>query len=84
MTATQRHWQDVVEGEALEALEFPLNVYRLVMAAGANRDFNSIHHNSDYARSTGAPDMYANSLFFRACGSAACAATSAMPASSGA
>jgi len=40
-------------------------VYRLVMAAGANRDFNSIHHNSDWARSTGAPDMYANVVFLQ-------------------
>jgi acyl dehydratase len=38
-------------------------VYRLVMEAGANRDFNSIHHNTEYARATGAPDMYANTLF---------------------
>ena len=50
-------------GEELPAVGFPLTVYRLVMEAGANRDFNSIHHNSEYARATGAPDMYANTLF---------------------
>jgi acyl dehydratase len=50
-------------GEKLPAVAFPLTVYRLVMEAGANRDFNSIHHNSEYARATGAPDMYANTLF---------------------
>jgi hypothetical protein len=55
----------VVEGEALQPLAFPLTVYRLVMAAGANRDFNSIHHNSELARASGAPDMYANSLFLQ-------------------
>lgn len=65
MTATQRHWDDVVEGETLEAIAFPLTVYRLVMAAGANRDFNSIHHNSDVAKATGAPDMYANNLLLQ-------------------
>jgi acyl dehydratase len=65
MSTAQRHWEDAVEGEALEPLEFPLTVYRLVMAAGANRDFNSIHHNTEYARATGAPDMYANSLFLQ-------------------
>jgi acyl dehydratase len=64
-TAPQRHWEDVAEGEALEPLAFPLTVYRLVMAAGANRDFNSIHHNSELARASGAPDMYANSLFLQ-------------------
>lgn len=64
MTA-QRHWEDVTEGEALESIAFPLTVYRLVMAAGANRDFNAIHHNGDYARSTGAPDMYANNFLLQ-------------------
>jgi acyl dehydratase len=44
-------------------VEFPLTVYRLVMEAGACRDFNSIHHNSEYARSTGAPEMYAATSF---------------------
>jgi hypothetical protein len=34
-----------------------------VMAAGANRDFNAIHHNAEVARATGAPDIYANTLF---------------------
>jgi len=64
-STTQHHWDDVVEGEAIATVEFPLSVYRLVMAAGANRDFNSIHHNSELARASGAPDMYANSLFLQ-------------------
>src|SRR5881227_1841227 len=58
-----RSAQDVSVGEELPAVGFPLTVYRLVMEAGANRDFNSIHHNTEYARATGAPDMYANTLF---------------------
>ncbi|MFT3815359.1 MAG: hypothetical protein QM740_18620 [Acidovorax sp.] len=62
---TQRCWEDVTEGEALESIAFPLTVYRLVMAAGANRDFNAIHHNGEYARSTGAPDMYANNFLLQ-------------------
>jgi acyl dehydratase len=61
----QRLWDDVEEGDLLETLSFPLTVYRLVMAAGANRDFNAIHHNADHARATGAPDMYANNLFLQ-------------------
>ena len=35
----------------------------MVMEAGANRDFNSIHHNSGYAKATGAPEMYASTSF---------------------
>ncbi|HYD69146.1 hypothetical protein [Azospirillum sp.] len=58
-------WEDVAEGEELAPLAFPLTVYRLVMAAGANRDFNSIHHNSEYAKATGAPEMYANNFLLQ-------------------
>ncbi|MET0699030.1 MAG: acyl dehydratase [Mycobacterium sp.] len=58
-----RYFEQVTVGEKLPSVSFPLPIYRLVVAAGANRDFNSIHHNADYARATGAPDMYANVLF---------------------
>lgn len=61
----QRRWSDVAVGEALPSLSFPLTVYRMVMAAGANRDFNAIHHNTEHAQSTGAPEMYANVMFLQ-------------------
>jgi acyl dehydratase len=63
--STQRHWEDVSEGDEVPAVRFPLSVYRLVVEAGANRDFNSIHHNSEYAKKTGAPEMYANNIFLQ-------------------
>jgi acyl dehydratase len=59
----QCYWDDVEEGADVPAVAFPLSVYRLVVEAGANRDFNSIHHNSEYARESGAPEMYANTGF---------------------
>ena len=59
----QRYWDDVEEGAEVPPVAFPLSVYRLVMEAGANRDFNSIHHNSEFARASGAPEMYANTGF---------------------
>jgi acyl dehydratase len=58
-----RYVEDVEVGEELPSVAYPLTVYRLVMAAGANRDLNSIHHNTSYARATGAPEMYANTSF---------------------
>ena len=56
----QRCWEDVTVGEHLDSEHFPLSLYRLVMAAGGNRDFNSIHHNPAYAAASGAPTAYAN------------------------
>jgi acyl dehydratase len=61
--AYQRCFEDVTVGDEVNPVSFPLPVYRLVMEAGANRDFNSIHHNSEYARQTGADEMYANVSF---------------------
>ncbi|MFJ4291801.1 hypothetical protein ACIP1U_18735 [Cupriavidus sp. NPDC089707] len=61
----QRYWEDVREGEALADIAFPLTLHRLVVAAGANRDFNAIHHNSDIARASGAQEAYANNVFLQ-------------------
>lgn len=63
--STQRYWEDVSEGDEVPAVEFPLSVYRLIVEAGANRDFNSIHHNTEYAQKTGASEMYANNIFLQ-------------------
>lgn len=58
-------WKDVSLGDEIPTQAFPLSVFRLVMAAGSNRDFNSIHHNTAYAQATGAPEMYANNFFLQ-------------------
>lgn len=61
-----RTLSNVFIDEELPDVVIPLTVYRLIMAAGGNRDFNSIHHNSEYARLTGAEEMYANTSFLLA------------------
>lgn len=61
----QRLWQDISVGDELHTQTFPITVYRLVMAAGANRDFNAIHTNPEVAKQTGAPDIYANTLLLQ-------------------
>jgi acyl dehydratase len=62
---TQLSWDAVSVGDTLQPQSFPISVYRLVVAAGANRDFNAIHHNTAFAQATGAPEMYANTLFLQ-------------------
>lgn len=61
----QRYWEEVEEGEYLSEGSFPLTLHRLVVAAGANKDFTSIHHNTEWARSKGAPEAFANSSFLQ-------------------
>ena len=59
----QRYWEDVNEGDEVPAVHYPLTIQRMVMAAGANRDFNAIHHNTVVAQAGGAADMYAMNYF---------------------
>lgn len=47
-------------GEQLAGATYPLPVHRLIVAAGATRDFSAIHHNDEVARERGAPAMFAN------------------------
>ena len=61
----QRTGRDIEPGQLIDAVSFPLPVRRLVMAAGANRDFNLIHHNTEAAQASGAPEMYANTMFLQ-------------------
>lgn len=60
--ADQRLHGDVAVGDTVGPVEFALPLYRLVVAAGGNRDFNSIHHNRSYATATNAPDAYASTF----------------------
>jgi acyl dehydratase len=59
----QRAFGDVAAGDRVGPVDFALPLYRLVVAAGGNRDFNSIHHNRGYATATNAPDAYASTFF---------------------
>ena len=60
---SQRDFAAVSVGDKLGPMSLPITRQRLVMAAGANRDFSLIHHDRDVARATGAPDAYMNTFF---------------------
>ena len=61
--AKQRYFDEVNEGDEVPPITFNLTVQRLVIEAGANRDFNQIHHNTEVAQEQGAAEMYANNTF---------------------
>lgn len=61
----QRYWDDIKEGDELDPIDYDMTVWRLVLEAGANRDFAPIHHNTEIAQSQGAPEMYANNVFIQ-------------------
>ena len=55
-------WEDVKEGDELPPVDFNLTIQRMVMSAGANRDFATIHHNTTAGKGAGAPDMFLNNV----------------------
>ena len=58
-----RSIESVSVGDKIGPVSIPVTLQRLVMEAGANRDFSLIHHDRDVARATGAPDAYMNTFF---------------------
>lgn len=55
--------ESVSVGDEIGPISIPITLQRLVMEAGANRDFSLIHHDRDVAQETGAPNAYANTFF---------------------
>ncbi len=56
-------FDDVEVGEELPALELPpLNRTTLALFAGASGDHNPIHIDTDFARRSGAPDVFAQGM----------------------
>lgn len=58
-----RSFDEVEIGESLPPFAVALTLQRLVMEAGANRDFSRIHHDPGLAEESGAPGAYANTTF---------------------
>lgn len=55
-------WRAVEVGDALPEMVIDVTPTRVVAGAIASRDFMPVHHDPDYARSQGAPDIFFNIL----------------------
>ncbi len=63
--SSQLFFEDTKEGDDVPEVVFPITIQRLVMAAGANRDFNGMHHNREIAQFHGVPEMFCNNFFLQ-------------------
>ena len=52
----------VAVGDALPDFELPVTSTLIVAGAIASRDFMPVHHDAEYARAQGAPDLFMNIL----------------------
>jgi acyl dehydratase len=55
-------WRDVRVGDELRPLVVDVTATVIVAGAIATRDFMPVHHDRDYARAQGAPDIFMNIL----------------------
>lgn len=61
-TTTSLNAADVSVGDELPVFELPITSTVVVAGAIASRDFMPVHHDAEYARAQGAPDMFINIL----------------------
>ena len=59
---TRLRAKDVAVGDQLPSFDLPVTSTVIVAGAIASRDFMPAHHDSEYARRQGAPDMFMNIL----------------------
>ncbi len=60
--AAPRPMPPAAQGERLPDFALPVTTTRIVAGALASRDFMPVHHDRDYARKQGAPDVFMNIL----------------------
>jgi acyl dehydratase len=67
MTTTASHattlkWADINVGDEVTPLEIPITTTMIVAGAIATRDFMPVHHDRDYAKKQGSPNLFMNIL----------------------
>jgi acyl dehydratase len=66
MTATANRttlkWADINVGDEVTTMEIPITATMIVAGAIASRDFMPVHHDREYAKKQGSPNLFMNIL----------------------
>jgi acyl dehydratase len=65
MASDGLYWEDVAEGTEISPISLELTMKRLIMAVCGTRDFYPVHHDRDFARSSGHKDIFVNQMFLQ-------------------
>lgn len=60
----QRLWSEVKVGDVLPPIELAVEYARIILNAASTWDYFPGHHNPEYARAQGQPDIYVSTIFF--------------------
>ncbi|MEB4210291.1 MaoC family dehydratase [Mycobacterium sp. 94-17] len=55
-------WRDISVGQEVTPLEIPITTTMIVAGAIASRDFMPVHHDREYAKQQGSPNLFMNIL----------------------
>ena len=56
--ARSRSWRDIEVGDVLAPISLPITLKRCIKWVAATRDFYEVHHDADFARAAGEPDLF--------------------------
>ncbi|HEV7359936.1 MAG TPA: MaoC family dehydratase [Mycobacterium sp.] len=59
---TTLKWADINVGDEVSPLDIPITTTMIVAGAIASRDFMPVHHDVDYAKKQGSPNLFMNIL----------------------
>lgn len=59
---TTLDWNDIEVGDEVTPLEIPVTTTLIIAGAIASRDFMPVHHDRDFAKKQGSPDVFMNIL----------------------
>jgi acyl dehydratase len=59
---TTLKWADINVGDEVNPLEIPITTTMIVAGAIASRDFMPVHHDHEYAKTQGSPNLFMNIL----------------------
>ena len=59
---TTLKWADINVGDEVTPLEIPITTTMIVAGAIASRDFMPVHHDRDFAKKQGSPNLFMNIL----------------------
>jgi acyl dehydratase len=67
MARQQVYWEDVEEGQEIPSFSLPIDATRIVKQVSGSQDFYQVHHDVEFARAGGHPDIFVNTGFMQGC-----------------
>lgn len=65
MERKQLYWEDVETGQKIPGFSLKINATRIVLQVSGSQDYYPVHHDKDFAKSTGLEDVFVHTRFLQ-------------------